>query len=90
MIRALFFWTPRNVPYESMIGGIYIAFSIVMILAAKEPMKHKLFVDFAILANLHDAVMIVFGVLKQPTHLYGDVVWIAMLLALPLIFYPWD
>ncbi len=85
-----FFWTPRNIPYEFMIGGIYIALGIVMILAAKNPIKHKLFVDLVILGNLaHAAVMIIFGALEQPAHLYGDVIWISAMWVLPLIFYPW-
>ncbi len=90
LFQEAFFWTPRNRPYEFMIGGIYIAMGIIMILAANAPRKHKLFVDFIILGNfLHAAVMIVFGILEQPAHLYGDVLWISALWVLPLVFYPW-
>lgn len=85
-----FFWTPRNRPHEFMIGGIYIAMGIMMILAAQEPRKHKLFVDFIILGNfLHAVVMIIFGIIDQPAHLVGDVLWISVLWILPLVFYPW-
>lgn len=85
-----FFWTPRNIPYEFMIGGIYIALGIVMVVASKEPMKHKLFVDFIVLMNIfHNVVMIYFGITEQPMHLFGDVLWIGALAVIPLIFYPW-
>lgn len=85
-----FFWMPRNMPYEFMIGGIYIAWGIVMVIASKEPLKHKLFIDFTILANLfHAVVMVFFGSIEQPTHLYGDVLWICALSVIPLLFYPW-
>lgn len=85
-----FFWTPRNIPYEFMIGGIYIALGIVMVIASKEPLKHKLFIDFSILANLfHAVVMIYFGLVDQPSHLYGDVLWISALWLVPLFYYPW-
>ncbi|MEX2008345.1 MAG: DUF6632 domain-containing protein [Candidatus Spechtbacterales bacterium] len=85
-----FFWTPKNVPYEFMIGGLYIAWGIVMVVASRDPLKHKLFVDFTILGNLfHAIVMIFFGVMEQPKHLYGDVIWISALGVIPLIFYPW-
>lgn len=86
----MFFWTPRNIPYEFMIGGIYIAWGIVMVVASKQPLKHKLFIDFTVLGNLfHALVMIVFGIIDQPMHLYGDVIWISLLWIIPLIFYPW-
>ncbi|MEX2027978.1 MAG: DUF6632 domain-containing protein [Candidatus Curtissbacteria bacterium] len=85
-----FFWTPRNIPYEFMIGGMYIAWGIVMVAASKEPLKHKLFIDFTILGNLfHTAVMIFFGIVEQPMHLYGDVLWISALWIIPLLYYPW-
>lgn len=86
----MFFWTPRNIPYEFMIGGIYIAWGIVMIAASKEPLKNKLFIDFTILGNLfHALVMIFFGIIEQPMHLYGDVLWISALWVVPLVYYPW-
>lgn len=85
-----FFWTPRNIPYEFMIGGIYIAWGIVMVIASIHPKKNKLFIDFTILGNLfHTAVMVYFGIMEQPTHLYGDVLWITALWGVPLLYYPW-
>lgn len=85
-----FFWTPRNIPYEFMIGGIYIALGLVMVASSNNPLKHKLFIDFSILANLfHAIVMIYFGFMDQPMHLYGDVLWISALWIIPLVYYPW-
>ncbi len=90
LFQEQFFWTPRNRPYEFMIGGIYIAMGIIMLLAARKPQQHKLFVDFTILGNLlHAVVMIAFGIWEQPAHLYGDVLWISAMWIIPLFFYPW-
>lgn len=89
-LPRLFFWTPRNVPYEFMIGGIYLALGVVMIQASREPLKHKLLVDFIILGNFfHAAVMVFFGILLQPSHLYGDVIWISAQWLIPILYYPW-
>jgi hypothetical protein len=90
-LPQLFFWQPRNIPYEFMIGGLYLALGIVMVIAARDPLEHKLFVDFVVLGNLfHAGVMIYFAVTRQQlAHLYGDVIWIAALGLLPLAFYPW-
>lgn len=91
LLPELFFWQPRNYAYEFMIGGIYLALGIVMIIASKQPEKHKLFVDFCILMNLfHAVVMMAFAILvNQPHHLVGDVVWIGAQAVIPLFVYPW-
>jgi hypothetical protein len=90
-VPQLFFWQPRNIPYEFMIGGIYVALGISMVVASRNPLDHKLFVDFVVLANLfHVAVMIFFSFVHHAVaHLYGDVIWIGALALLPLVFYPW-
>jgi hypothetical protein len=87
----LFFWTPRNTPYEFMIGGLYIALGIVMVVASRNPLEHKLFIDFVVLGNLlHASVMVYFAIADRAVaHLYGDVLWIGALALLPLAIYPW-
>ncbi|MHA2208050.1 MAG: hypothetical protein ACXABV_02670 [Candidatus Thorarchaeota archaeon] len=52
-------WQPRNLPTEIMMSSIYFSMGIVMILAAREPSKHKLFVDFLIISNTIHAIIMV-------------------------------
>jgi hypothetical protein len=42
-------WHPRNLPTELMVGSLYFALGIVMLLVSKTPMKHKAFIDFIII-----------------------------------------
>ncbi len=81
-------WQPRNIPVEMMMSVIYLAMGIVMVRIAKEPLPHKAFIDFLVLANLaHALVMLI----------YAQTIWqaifdagaIALMGALPLLFYPW-
>jgi hypothetical protein len=84
----LLFWQPRNIPVETMISVIYLAMGIIMIISAHNPLAHKSFLDFVIIANiLHTIVMIVYA--KNFLHLIVDVLPIGLMGVLPLLFYPW-
>ena len=84
----LLLWQPRNQPVEMMISVIYFAMGIIMIFSAGNPLAHKSFLDFVIIANLlHAIVMIVYA--KNIFHLIVDAIPIGLMGALPLIFYPW-
>ena len=84
----LLLWQPRNMPVEMMIGVIYFAMGIIMILSASNPLAHKSFLDFVIISNiLHVIVMVVYA--KNILHLIVDVIPIGLMGVLPLIFYPW-
>ena len=84
----LLLWQPRNIPVEIMIGVIYFAMGIIMIFSARNPLAHKSFLDFVILANiLHAFVMVLFA--KNLFHLIVDVIPIGLMGVLPLLFYPW-
>ncbi|MCW4040692.1 MAG: hypothetical protein NWE83_08070 [Candidatus Bathyarchaeota archaeon] len=83
-----FLWEPRNIPQELMISCLYIAMGIVMVASASDPVKHKGFIDFIILANvLHAGVMIV--VAENIFHLVVDALFIGLMGILPLGLYPW-
>ncbi|MDH3876203.1 MAG: hypothetical protein OET18_00055 [Desulfobacterales bacterium] len=84
----LLLWQPRNIPVEIMIGVIYFAMGIIMIFSASNPLSHKSFLDFVIIANiLHAIVMVLFA--KNLFHLIVDVIPIGLMGVLPLLFYPW-
>ncbi|MFW9838362.1 MAG: DUF6632 domain-containing protein [Candidatus Thorarchaeota archaeon] len=81
-------WQPRNLPTEIMMSGIYFSFGLVMILAARDPTKHKLFIDFLILSNIiHAFIMIVFA--QTVIQIVVDAGLIGLMGLLPLFVYPW-
>ena len=83
-----FMWQPRNIPVEMMMSSIYLAVGIVMIRVAKDPVPHKGFVDFLIVANLaHAFVMLIYA--ENILHILFDAGAIALMGGLPLLFYPW-
>ena len=84
----IFLWRPRNIPTEIMMASIYLAMGIIMILVARNPIKHKSFIDFVILANTMHACVMVFFV-QNPAHLILDVVPIGLMALIPLLMYPW-
>ena len=84
----LLLWQPRNMPVEMMISVIYFAMGIIMILSAGNPLAHKSFLDFVIIANiLHAIIMILYA--KNFLHLIMDAIPIGIMGMLPLLFYPW-
>ena len=83
----LFLWTPRNIPTEIMISSIYFAMGIIMILCSRNPLSHKSFIDFIVVANIfHSIVMFVYA--ENLMHI-GDALVIGAMGVLPLLFYPW-
>ncbi|MHA2070766.1 MAG: hypothetical protein ACXAEE_08975 [Candidatus Thorarchaeota archaeon] len=81
-------WQPRNLPTEIMMSGIYFSMGIVMILAARDSNKHKLFVDFLILSNtIHAIIMVTFA--QNVLQILVDAGLIGLMGVLPLFFYPW-
>jgi hypothetical protein len=84
----VFLWRPRNLPTEIMIASLYFAMGVVMIFAARCPEKHKIFVDYLVIANiLHALVMLV--TIQYPMQILLDVLPIGAMGILPLLFYPW-
>jgi hypothetical protein len=84
----LLLWQPRNIPVETMISVMYFAMGIIMIFSARNPLVHKSFLDFIIIANiLHAIVMVIYT--KNFLHLIVDALPIGLMGVLPLLFYPW-
>jgi hypothetical protein len=84
----VFLWEPRNIPTEIMIASLYLAMGVVMVFAARNPEKHKAFVDFLVIANiLHALVMVVTA--QKMLQIVLDVLPIGAMGILPLVFYPW-
>lgn len=76
LIDRLFQWGELGNAEEQMISAIYIVWGVFMWLAAGEPLRHRLFVDFTLIGNaVHFAVMSVQALAFEGEHLHlaGDV-----------------
>ena len=81
-------WTPRNLPTEMMLAGIYFVMGLIMILAARNPLSHKAFIDFVALSSIvHAVIMLIYA--EHIFHLLVDVGFMGLLGVVPLLFYPW-
>ncbi len=59
-----------------MLSAVYIVWGLFLWLTAKDPLRHRLFLDFTIAANAaHFGVMLEQGIVTEGehTHLVGDV-----------------
>ncbi|HSG45490.1 MAG TPA: hypothetical protein VLA72_20275 [Anaerolineales bacterium] len=71
-----------------MMSSLYLAMGVVMVFAARSPVKHKAFVDFLILANVLHALVMLFTA-QSMWQVILDVIPIGLMGILPLVFYPW-
>jgi hydrogenase/urease accessory protein HupE len=88
-----FRWThPSPHPaYERMIAAIYISLGICLILAAKDPLKNAIIIDFTIISSiLHGLVMLYdsFAQDGEMMHLAGDVPLLLGLAIVLIIYHP--
>lgn len=75
---------------EQMISIIYIVWGVFLWLAAKDPFKHSMFINFTIAANVaHFGLMAVQSLVMpgEHTHLYGDVLLGFIVIAILAV--PW-
>jgi hydrogenase/urease accessory protein HupE len=88
-----FRWThPSPHPaYEHMIAAIYISLGICLIMAAKDPLKNAIIIDFTIISSiLHGGVMFYdsFAQEGEMMHLAGDVPMLLVLAVALIIYHP--
>jgi hypothetical protein len=78
--------------YLAALGGCYIAVSVFIFIAARDPMRHINWVRFAILFCALELVTELYSVLRGYVYFsqaaMGVIIW-AVFLAAFLIFYPW-
>ena len=84
ILYHMFGWGSVGDAEEVMISAIYIVWGIFLWTAAKEPAKHRVFLDFTVVANAaHFGVMAVQAILMEGerTHLVGDVLvgWVLLI-----------
>jgi hypothetical protein len=88
LIRDLFAWGSIGDAEEMMLSAIYIVWGLFLWQTARDPLRHRFFIDFTIAANAaHFLVMLVQSIVMhgEHAHLVGDVLigWllVAVLLA---------
>jgi hypothetical protein len=84
----LLLWRPRNLPTELMVGSLYFAMGIMMLVTARQPMRHKAFLEFTIQGNImHAIVMAAFA--EKTIQLVVDAAFIGLMGLVLLALYPW-
>jgi hypothetical protein len=76
LIRDMFAWGSIGDAEEMMLSAVYIVWGLFLWQTAKDPLRHRFFIDFTIAANAaHFLVMLVQGIVMEGehTHLVGDV-----------------
>ena len=69
-------WIPPQPEYEQMIVGVYAVLGIFLLVASREPAKHRLLIAFTAWSSLvHGAIMAVQALLdpRDSGHFAGDV-----------------
>jgi hypothetical protein len=92
LLYRLFAWGHVGDAEEQMLAAVYVVWGVFLWIAAREPLEHRLFIDFTIVANLaHAAVMAVqsFTYHGEHAHLWGDVViLLAVMVVLAALWLP--
>ena len=73
---AGFMWEPRQADYEQMIVGVYAVLGIFLILASRDPSKHRSLIWFTAWSSLVHGLVMLVQALADPadrTNLIGDV-----------------
>lgn len=86
-----FFWHPRNVSYELMIGAMLGAWGLFLWRAARNPLEHQFFIDFSIVfLGLHALVMAYTALVVEGElhHFVTDVAFLGVLAVVFLVLRP--
>lgn len=71
-----FMWEPRQAEYEQMILITFAVLGIFLLLASREPSKHRSLIGFAAWSSLAHGLVMLVQALRDPmerANLYGDV-----------------
>lgn len=87
LLYRLFGWGSIGDAEEQMLSAVYIVLGVFLWLAAADPLRHRLFIDFVIVANAaHFLVMGIQAIVipGEHLHLVGDVLlgWLLVVLLL--------
>jgi hypothetical protein len=69
-------WQPNQPEYEQMILGVYATLGVFLLLASRDPLKHRSLIWFTVWSSLVHAGIMAVQAMNMPMergHLYGDV-----------------
>lgn len=69
-------WQPSQPEYEQMILGLYATLGVFLVLASRDPVRHRSLIQFAAWSSLVHAGIMAVQALRDPSetgHLVGDV-----------------
>jgi len=69
-------WTPNQPEYEQMILGIYATLGVFLLIASRNPLRHRSLIWFTAWSSLVHAGIMTAQAMKMPMehgHLYGDI-----------------
>jgi len=81
--------TNESIP--SMLKAMYLALSICMVWAARDPLKNAIIIDYVIVSSLlHGLVMLYYAIVLhwEHAHLWGDVPMLLVLAVLLMFYHP--
>jgi hypothetical protein len=81
-------WQPNQPEYEQMILGVYATLGVFLLIASRDPLRHRSLIWFTVWSSLVHAGIMAFQAVNAPSehgHLLGDIpalVIVAILLAI--------
>jgi hypothetical protein len=69
-------WQPNQPHYEQMILGVYATLGVFLLLASRDPLKHRSLIWFTVWSSLVHAGIMTVQAINAPAehgHLYGDI-----------------
>jgi len=93
LMPSMFRWSNPmvNMADEHMIVAIYYGLGICFFMAAKDPLRHVIIIDFTIISSLlHGAVMAYYAVALEGemAHMWGDVAFMFIMAIGFIIYHP--
>lgn len=92
-LEWFFYWHPRNLSYELMIGAMLVAWGAFLWFAARDPGAHRFFLRFSVVfLGLHALVMAYTAAVVDGEfhHVLTDVAFLAFVAGVILLLYPRD
>jgi hypothetical protein len=84
-------WQPNQPEYEQMILGVYATLGIFLLIASRNPLRHRSLIWFTVWSSLVHAGIMTAQALQNPAehgHLMGDIPALAIVAAALAIFTP--
>jgi len=84
-------WQPNQPEYEQMILGIYATLGVFLLIASRNPLRHRSLIWFTVWSSLVHAGIMTVQAIKSPAehgHLMGDIPALAIVAVLLAILTP--